>query len=89
MFLSRTRVYRLCVRRVYRHEHVLDSFFDYSALTAQIIAQVLGCTVLALGIAMEVRCGSITMPGEGIQVAISRVSGMPFAKTKIMLTAHW
>lgn len=67
----------------------LTSFFDYSALTAQIIAQVLGCTVLALGIAMEVRCGSITMPGEGIQVAISRVSGMPFAKTKIMLTAHW
>ena len=34
----------------------LTSFFDYSALTAQIIAQVLGCTVLALGIAMEVRC---------------------------------
>ena len=27
MFLSRTRVYRLCVRRVYRHEHVPDLVF--------------------------------------------------------------
>ena len=35
------------------------------------------------GISMEIRCGSVTMPGEGITVAISRVSGLPFPKAKI------
>lgn len=63
----------------------LTSMFDYSTLLAQIAAQGAGCTVMAFGIAMEVRCGSVTMPGEGIQVAVSRVSGMPFAKTKIII----
>ena len=24
------------------------------------------CTILGIGIAMEVKCGSVTMPGEGI-----------------------
>ena len=35
------------------------------------------------GISMEIRCGSVTMPGEGITVAISRVSCLPFPKAKI------
>ena len=52
-------------------------------LLSQILAQVGGCTVLGVGVALEVRCGSVTMPGEGLPVAISRVSGMPFAKAKI------
>ena len=34
-------------------------------------------------IALEVRCGSVTMPGEGFPVAISRVSGIDFPKVKI------
>lgn len=46
--------------------------------------QWLGCTVLALGIAMEVRCGSVTMPGEGFPVALTRVTSLPFAKAKII-----
>lgn len=49
----------------------------------QIVAQVVGCTILGFGIAMEVRCGSVTMPGEGFPVAISRVSGVDFPKVKI------
>lgn len=47
------------------------------------LAQVAGCTILGIGIALEVRCGSVTMPGEGLPVAISRVSGLEFPKAKI------
>jgi len=61
----------------------LTSVVDYGTLPMQVGAQLLGCTVLAVGIAFEIRCGSVTMPGEGITVAVSRVSGMPFPKTKI------
>lgn len=49
------------------------------------IVQFLGCTVMAVGIAFEVRCGSVTMPGEGIVVAISKVTGKPFPKIKIVV----
>lgn len=49
----------------------------------QIIAQVVGCTILGLGIAFEVKCGSVTMPGEGVPAALCRKYGMPFAKAKI------
>ena len=56
-----------------------------TSLMSKMAAQLIGCTVLAIGIAFEIRCGSVTMPGEGITVAISRVSGMPFAKTKIVV----
>ena len=55
------------------------------SLWSQAAVQFAGCAVMGVGIALEVRCGSVTMPGEGITVAISRVSGMPFAKTKIMV----
>lgn len=47
------------------------------------IAQVAGCTILGLGIAVEVRCGSVTMPGEGFPVAVSSVTGIEFPKVKI------
>lgn len=50
---------------------------------AKVVAQAAGCTILGIGIAFEVRCGSVTMPGEGFPVAISRVSGIEFAKAKI------
>ena len=44
-----------------------------------------GCCVLAIGISFEIRCGSVTMPGEGLPVAISRATGMLFSKAKIMV----
>lgn len=47
--------------------------------------QIIGCTVLGLGIAFEIRCGSITMPGEGMPAALTRVTTMPFAKAKILV----
>ena len=52
---------------------------------SQAVCQLLGCTILGLGIAFEVKCGSVTMPGEGISMALSLVSGKPFSKVKIMV----
>ena len=52
-------------------------------LYTKVLAQVIGCTILGIGIALEVRCGSVTMPGEGFPVAISSVTGVPFHKVKI------
>ncbi len=54
-----------------------------AALSWQVFWQLLGCVVLAVGISLEIRCGSVTMPGEGLPVAISRRTGRPFAKVKI------
>lgn len=65
--------------------YVTSWFSTYQSLPSQIIAQLAGATVLGLGVAMEIRCGSVTMPGEGIQVAISRVTGRPFPVIKIIV----
>lgn len=51
----------------------------------QLITQVAGCTVMAVGIALEMRCGSITMPGEGLPAAVSKATGRPFANIKIYI----
>lgn len=52
-------------------------------LLSQAMTQLAGCTVMGIGIAFEIRCGSVTMPGEGISIAISQVVKRPFAKVKI------
>lgn len=62
---------------------ITSYFSDYQTLTSQIIAQFAGATILGCAVAVEIRCGSITMPGEGIQVAIARVTGKPFPIVKI------
>jgi len=53
------------------------------SLLFKAVAQTAGCLVLGIGIAFEVRCGSVTMPGEGFPAAISRACGAKFAKAKI------
>lgn len=64
----------------------ITSFFSsYEALYSQIIAQLAGATILGGAVAAEIRCGSVTMPGEGIQVAIARVTGKPFPTVKIIV----
>lgn len=60
-------------------------FSTYQSITSQIIAQLAGATILGCAVAIEIRCGSVTMPGEGIQVAIARVSGKPFPVIKIIV----
>lgn len=62
---------------------LLTSWLVPDGLTMKIVAQVVGCTILGIGIALEVRCGSVTMPGEGFPVAVSRVTGIDFPKVKI------
>ena len=62
---------------------LLTQWLMPETLAAKIAAQIIGCTVLGLGIALEVRCGSVTMPGEGFPVAISAVTGIEFPKVKI------
>lgn len=54
-----------------------------ATLPVQALTQALGCTVMGLGISLEMRCGSITMPGEGLPAAISKATGRPFANAKI------
>ncbi len=54
-------------------------------LWQKVVAQLVGCTILGIGIAMEVCCGSVTMPGEGFPVAVSRVTGIEFPKVKIVV----
>lgn len=64
---------------------ILVSALDCTSLSAQLVTQLAGCTVMGLGIAFEVKCGSVTMPGEGISIAIARVTGRPFPKVKIII----
>lgn len=61
----------------------LTSPLACTSLLSKAAAQFAGCTVLGAGIAFEIRCGSVTMPGEGISIAISQVVNRPFAKVKI------
>lgn len=63
----------------------LTSVFAYDTLISQIVAQLSGATILGCAVAAEIRCGSITMPGEGIQVAIARVAGKPFPVIKMIV----
>lgn len=51
----------------------------------RLLAQVAGCTILGIGIAFEVRCGSVTMPGEGFPAAICKLTRAQFAKMKIIV----
>ncbi len=62
---------------------LLTSWLVPAELWQKAVAQIAGCTILGIGIALEVRCGSVTMPGEGFPVAISRVAGIEFPKVKI------
>lgn len=64
---------------------MITASVDCSGLTAQILTQLIGCTVLGVGIAFELKCGSVTMPGEGITVAFSRRLNAPFPTTKIVI----
>lgn len=64
---------------------ILTSPLSCNSFWSQAVVQLLGCTVLGIGIALEVKCGSVTMPGEGITIAFSRISGRPFPRTKIVI----
>lgn len=62
---------------------VLTEWMVSENILVNALVQIAGCTVLGFGIAMEVKCGSVIMPGEGISIAIQQVTGWPFPKAKI------
>lgn len=62
----------------------LTAAFEPTTVAGGVVLQLVGCVVLGVAIAFEVRCGSVTMPGEGVPAAISRAYGLPFAKAKII-----
>lgn len=64
---------------------LLTSSISCDSLASKVIVQLAGCCVLAVGISLEIRCGSVTMPGEGITVAVNKATGIPFAKAKIII----
>lgn len=63
----------------------LTSFLLCDTLPTQILTQLAGCTIMGIGIAFEIKCGSVTMPGEGISIAVSQTSKLPFPKAKIIV----
>lgn len=63
----------------------LTDFIVCNTLAMKAFVQLAGCTVMGIGIAFEIKCGSVTMPGEGISIAVSKVSGLPFPKAKIII----
>lgn len=54
---------------------MLTEWMSSENLLINTIVQIAGCTILGFGIAMEVKCGSVTKPGEGITIAINKVTG--------------
>lgn len=63
----------------------LTDFMISDNLAIQALIQLAGCTIMGIGIAFEIKCGSLTMPGEGISIAFSQVSKLPFPKAKIII----
>lgn len=64
---------------------VLTAFLEsVASLYIRLLVMWGGSTLMALGVSMEMRCASITMPGEGLPAALSKVTGKPFANMKIL-----
>ena len=62
---------------------IMTTVLITSNIPFQLIEMVAGSSIMALGVAMEIRCASITMPGEGLPAALSKLTGKPFANMKI------
>lgn len=64
---------------------ILTAFLEsVASLYIRLLVMWGGNTLMALGVSMEMRCASITMPGEGLPAALSKVTGKPFANMKIL-----
>ena len=61
----------------------LTSLLTDEGLTAKFALMIAGSTLMALGVVMEIKCASITMPGEGLPAALSKQTHKPFANMKI------
>lgn len=63
---------------------ILTETFLSTEIYARLVLMLTGSSLMALGVAMEIRCSSITMPGEGLPAALSRITGKPFGDMKII-----
>ena len=61
----------------------LTSFMNCDTLIYQLGFMIVGATVMAFGVSLEMRCASITMPGEGLPAAIAKATGKSFPSVKI------
>lgn len=59
-------------------------FFEPANLAVQFAALIVGCTILALGINIEVAPDVLVVPGEGVVKAISQVSRRRFGTVKVI-----
>ena len=57
---------------------------SFGAMEIRLAIMLCGSTLMAFGVSMEMRCASITMPGEGLPAALSKVTGKSFADMKIL-----
>lgn len=59
--------------------------FDTSTLgyALRVVELLVAGSILGFGIACQVRCNALLLPGEGFCVALSKVTGMDFGKAKI------
>lgn len=62
----------------------ITQIFVTSGLYGRILLMFAGSSLMALGVALEIRCSSITMPGEGLPAALSRTTGKTFGDMKIL-----
>lgn len=62
---------------------LLESFTP-THFASQILSLLVGCTILALGICIEVAPNVLVVPGEGIVKAISQVSRKKFGSVKVI-----
>lgn len=62
----------------------LTQIFVTSELSGRLLLMLAGSSLMAFGVALEIRCSSITMPGEGLPAALSRVTGKTFGDMKIL-----
>lgn len=63
----------------------MTSLLIFDNLAINSLLMFIGATLMALGVAMEMKCASITMPGEGLPAALSRINGKSFANMKIIV----
>lgn len=63
---------------------ITSIFESVGEIELRLVIMFAGSTLMALGVSMEMRCASITMPGEGLPAALSKVTGKPFADMKIL-----
>ena len=58
-------------------------WFQPEAFPVRILSLLLGCTILAFGISIEVAPNVVVVPGEGVVRAIAKVRKADFGKTKV------